>query len=152
MTQLELADACGVSRQTILRTEQGVYTSLPPSVGEWLVSEVPGIYGAYHAWQRAKRKNSYGRLVEPYIYRNSDNPFRRWRIDSGILSRMGVCKEFCLHPAVVTKFENTLDHSSVPDIILDSLRDSGYSETQLTALQTAYIEYRGKTLALPVGA
>jgi hypothetical protein len=146
LTQLDLASACNVSRQTVLRTEQGVYTSLPPSLGEWLVSDVPGIYTAYHAWQRAKRRNSYGRLVEPYTFDLSDNPFRRWRHDSGLASRMGVCKDFCLHPAVVTKFENTLEHLTVPDIILDSLRDAGYSESTLTELQRAYVNYRSGVL------
>lgn len=149
LTQLELADACGVSRQTVLRTEQGVYTSLPPSLGEWLVKDVPGIYSAYHAWQRAKRKASYGRLIEPYSFSSFDNPFHRWRMDSGQSSRMGVCKDFCLHPAVVTKFENTLEHGRVPDIILDALRDAGYMEGTLTALQSAYSTYRAKVLAIP---
>lgn len=149
LTQVELANECGVSRQTVLRTEQGVYTSLPPSLGEWLTRDVPGIYNAYHAWQRAKRKHSYGKLIEPYSFDSiSDNPFHRWRVDSGLNSRMGVCKDFCLHPAVVTKFENTVEHSLVPDIILDALRDSGYAESTLTALQRAYIEHRQYQLKL----
>lgn len=151
LTQLELADACHVSRQTVLRTEQGVYTSLPPSLGDYLVRETPGIYSAYHAWQTAKRKSSYGKLIEPYAFDGNDHPFHRWRIDSGLASRMGVCKDFCLHPAVVTKFENTIEHMGVPDIILDALRDSGYSETTLTALQSAYSRYRTASLTAPVG-
>lgn len=155
LTQLELANECGVSRQTVLRTEQGVYTSLPPSLGDWLTRDVPGIYSAYTSWQTAKRKHSYGRLIEPYSFDTAnDNPFHRWRLDSGLTSRMGVCKDFCLHPAVVTKFENTLEHISVPDIILDALRDSGYAESTLTALQRAYSEYRGRALMkepAPVG-
>jgi hypothetical protein len=63
-----------------------------------------------------------------------------------LASRMGVCKDFCLHPAVVTKFENTLEHLTVPDIILDSLRDAGYSESTLTELQRAYVNYRSGVL------
>lgn len=153
LTQVELANECGVSRQTVLRTEQGVYTSLPPSLGTRLVKDVPGIYNAYHSWQTSKRKSSYGKLIEPYLFDSlGDHPFHKWRIDSGLTSRMGVCKDFCLHPAVVTKFENTLEHSLVPDIILDALRDAGYAEGTLTSLQAAYVSYRSRsTLTGPVG-
>ena len=152
LTQVQLANQCGVRRQTILRTEQGVYTSLPPSVGNALVVSVPGIYDAYHSWQVSQRRANYGKLIEPYSFGDTNHPFKRWRMDSGLTSRMGVCKDFCFHPAVITKFENTLDLQECPDTILDSLRESGYKETTLTALQQAYKVYRSKSLGLGTGA
>jgi len=149
LTQVELARRCNVSRQTVLRTEQGVYTGLPPSVGNELEASVPGIYDAYRSWQSAQRRANYGKLIEPYSFSESQHPFKRWRLDSGLNSRMGVCKDFCFHPAVITKFENTLELQECPDTILDSLRESGYKESTLTALQQAYKVYRNKALMLP---
>ena len=163
----ELADAAGVSSQAVIRAEQGVYASPPPNVLDALWRYAPeddlhdyGILLAdYHNFQRLTRQNHYGLesggLDESYVFKpNKDHPFVAWRLDSGIEARIQISKKYCVHPALVFKFEaQPYLCSTPPKELIRALLESGYSAKKLAEFEEAFAAFRkerGSKLS-PVG-
>lgn len=154
LTQQALADACYVTRLFVIRAEQAVYAHLSVGLLDFLGDELdieldmPELYTEYARYQTAIREQSYGRLNTrnfrfyspdfPYEY----HPFLTWRLDSG-LSRMRISTLYCVHPAVIFKFEKQ-PHlmQEVPESLLVALKESGYDERCLTNLCLAYGNYK----------
>lgn len=150
-----IARRAGVGRQVVMRTEQGVFTDPPDSILDTLLALSPdtdkaGVLAAYYAYQRDVRRYNFGRLdtdVDFNIWAHtevSDHPFVWWRCNSGIVARIQVSKLYCVHPAVMFKFEmQPWLMKSLPQQLEDALLESGYSEAVLTNLASAYRIYRG---------
>lgn len=159
-TQEQLAEQAGVTRQFVIRAEQAVYSTVPVGLVETMLYDLhendateAELYGAdtadigalYLRYQRAVRKQQYGALnpFYPFDLPGHVHPFVEWRKYSGIDSRIGVSKRFCVHPAVIFKFEkqpHLMQH--VPEDLLTALRDSGYSEELLDSFVKAYDNYK----------
>lgn len=163
LSQENFASATGVSRMFIVRAEQGVYSEPPFVLAEYLLRAAPvgsldlpthdyiAFCHIYFAWQKAQRLSNYGRLLEPYDFPDPTNyeppfglaphPFIIWREDSGMDSQISVAKFFCVHPAVVSKFEKA-NILAVPHDLRAALLEAGYSTETLDSLDKAYYAYK----------
>lgn len=141
-----LAARVEVSKQFIIRAEQGCYTTAPePLVEFWCEREdvlASDIEREYFNFQHWKRKQSFGKLIEPWSFPEiGRHPFILWREYSGIKSEAAVCVLFCLHPAVMYKFEKG-KMTDVPEMLTAALLESGYSAETVNKLEVAYEKWR----------
>jgi len=142
-----LAERSEVSKQTVLRAEQGCYDLIPPSIfnymlSAWPYSEIINLPTRYRDWQKEQRKQNYGELstlitwdfLSPAVH-----PFIYWRETSNIYARIQISKLYCVHPATISRFEhsNALS-SSVPEQLIDALLESGYSLATIEKLCDLY--------------
>lgn len=169
LSQEQLAHHARVSRQLVIRAEQAVYASPPPVLVDTLLeladskldegprSELnPGavgfafdketVYHLYKGFQTYVRKAHYGRLSPSFDFANvpsSVHPFVDWRLCSGVKARIGTAKYFCVHPALLHKYE-VQPHlvQSTPGDLVRALRESGYRRELLDSLSTAYDNYK----------
>lgn len=131
-TQQELADFGGITRHAVLRTEQGVYALPPPAILSVFSQRLPGssipyLETEYKAWQRRMRQATSRLMPDaPGISgAATSSQFRDWRIFTlGISSRMEFCRLFCVHPAVVEKYEKG-QQARMPDQLQEALTDAG---------------------------
>ena len=159
LSQEALARMAGITRLAVMRTEQGIFSRIPPALISALLSKVmvtqegdaltsdEEINLAYHKFQREVRRANYGALTEtlPEEIRGV-SPLIHWRLKSGLASQMGLCRKFCIHPASVAQFESGLQ-KKLPDQVLEALLEAGYDEDTLQKLQArqlTYIEARMK--------
>lgn len=157
-----LARRAGVGRQVIMRSEQGVFTDPPDKILDTLLdltssnssnktadTDKASARAAYYAYQHYVRRLNYGRLdTNPDFmawaaHDLDEHPFLWWRCTSGISARIQISKLYCVHPAVVFKFEmQPYLTQSLPSQLYDALLESGYSEKVLTDLSGAYARYK----------
>lgn len=154
LTVTQLASLANVTPTAIVRAEQAVYASPPPHILNTLWRYAPEddlhdqvVFTAeYLDYQRNVRQANYGALDEPFNFPMGGdldtNPFVSWRLDSDnphLQARIGVSKLYCVHPALVFKFE-VQPHlcASVPGALRYALLESGYSKATLDSLETAY--------------
>lgn len=155
LTMEQVAEHAGVSRQYIIRAEQGVFSAMPNSVADALLDLVDAdvdykeLDVRYLEWQRSRRKESYGSLIIGFDFHSHSeasgplHPFTHWRHHSGIPARITVPKLFCVHPALIFKFEEQpWLCTSPPSELLVGLRDSGYSNVDISNLSSAYTMFR----------
>lgn len=147
----QVAYRAGVSKQFIIKSEQAVYTepsaSLVAFYGELVDLDVVEIEQEYYLFQRETRRANYGRLIEPWAFTAAlgevGHPFINWRMLSGVSSAAGLCKLFCVHPAVLNKFENrSYLIAGVPEGLVSALLEAGYSANTLDALEKAYRDFK----------
>ncbi len=156
------------SRQFIIRSEQAVYADPPPRLTELLLDHTepnipdlpnPGavgvgmsdeliVYQLYHLFQVQTRRENYGKLITDFDFPihpaySLQHPFVLWRTRSGINARIGPSKLFCVHPALISKFE-IRPHlcTTAPKELITALRDSGYDEELLDSFAQAYDTYK----------
>lgn len=163
------ADQLDTTRQFVIRAEQGVYANPPPRLTQLLLgygdvplstaavgvgSDEDVVYHLYHEFQVLTRKRNYGALRPDYDFKSgflasssihplNHHPLLRWRWWSNITGRIGVSKLFCVHPALITKFERT-PHLCVepPGDLMNALRQSGYAPEILDSFVSAYHTYK----------
>lgn len=145
----ETAALAEVSKHFVIRSEQGVYTEPPETLVDFYKEyfDFDDIKADYYRYQRNTRIANYGKLLEPWNFNApvGKHPFIHWRQLSGMHSQAGVCKYFCVHPAVVSKFEKGL--GNIPEQLLAALLESGYSVDTLNLLEKAYLAFKsGKVL------
>lgn len=122
-------------------------------------SDEDTVYHLYHAYQTSQRKRNYGALSPEYDFTTGFlasgivnplkyNPLLRWRNFSNVPSRIGISKLYCVHPALITKFEMQ-PHLMVepPTELLVALRESGYSAELLDSFVSAYHTYKERLSA-----
>ena len=157
--KLSISDVCQattLSRLYVIRTEQAVYpvpsnrilyyfTQITNGDSVWFLKE-------YREFQRRCRQangpaSNHPLLTENYyLYRDSNpiHPMRLWLDDGRVsLSVMQFCKAYCVAPSVVQRFlAEPFRVVTVPDPIVDSLAEAGYSARLILQLEKAYAEYR----------
>lgn len=162
-----LAYLLGTTRQFIIRAEQAVYADPPPRLLRLLIDYtdtqsltganlIPApvgtltdeqvVYHLYHKYQSFVRTRNYGALLTEWGFWIGDkHPFVQWRKWSGIQSRIGVSKLFCVHPALISKFENQ-PHlvQTPPGELMAALEESGYSKELLDSFAKAYDNYKSE--------
>lgn len=131
-SQAELAEFAGITRHAVLRTEQGVYSLPPPAILSVFSQRIPGssipyLEKAYTEWQTKKRRCA-GILFPdaPLVALSAtSSEFLNWRTFSlGMTSRMEFCRVFCVHPAVVEKYEKRKQFH-MPDQLATALKEAG---------------------------
>lgn len=141
LDQKDLAEYAGITSQVILRAEQGLYNSLPPSVAYaigMLDRDAAFTIGEdYRKWQILKLEANRARIGElmpnKYIMpgklrlegdTDSIASFVdfRYRFSESV---MGFCKLFLIQQSIVSKYE-TGKMDNIPEIILERLDYLGY--------------------------
>lgn len=149
----EVADRASVSKLFLIRAEQGCFSSCPERLVEFYGRYVDLDYletaSKYLEFQSVTRVGNYGRLIEPWEFPKEipDHPFIHWRQCSGLKAQISISKLFCIHPAVVFKFENKpRTINSVPQQLQDALLESGYERVTINLLSTAYAEFKDRLI------
>jgi len=131
-----------LSKQYIIKAEQCVYTEPSQVLLDFYEVGVGEVEAAYYAYQRSTRIANYGRLIEPWAFNSGrQHPFTQWRMLSGQISASGICKYYCIHPAILHKFEKEI-MSEVPEVILKALLESGYKPETLSKLEEGYKRFK----------
>lgn len=149
MSITQIAQAVRMNRNTIIRTEQGQYDIPSQDLLDfyWVPSSQASVLTDYETWRQLMRRANYGLLevmFNPWGSSPKDvHPLKRWREISGITALNTLAKAYCLHQAVLFRYETQPNRcNATPPPILAALRDSGYTEAILTKLETAYQEYK----------
>lgn len=154
----QLAAYAGCTIHYIVRTEQGVYADPPLNVLEELHTllwetdsdklhdiDLQTLSDAYTAWQWNRRLRSKGELIVGFDFHTHDtleHPFTHWRMHSGLTAQIAVSKLFCVHPALMHRFETKPWLCSTPPTeLVEGLLGAGYL-TEAADLGVAYEEYR----------
>jgi transcriptional regulator with XRE-family HTH domain len=141
LTLERVAAQTGLSKQFIINSEQAVYVDPPEQLLRFYETDT---LDEYYEYQREIRKHNYFKLIEPWVFFEAEgliHPFINWRECSGITSARLISKLFCVHPAVMHKFEHG-QMESVPDQLTAALLESGYQSRTLQGLAEAYRNYK----------
>lgn len=146
LTLAQLADRLDVSKQFIIRAEQGCYVAPPEILVGYFVERRDVNAGEleqdYYKFQHYKRRESFGRLITTWTFPKTDkHPFTYWRECSGIKSEAGACVLFCLHPAVMFKYERG-KMLSTPEQLTLALLESGYDPVLVDKLEESYLSFK----------
>lgn len=167
------ADACEVSKQTIIRQEQGVFTDPVDRVVDYVLANrtrfnydgsYPDLVNSYYDYQKAMRaRHKYLFGLQLVIASesgrsgyNGTHPFARllqqWSTPEGShigrLNVTEVAKLLCVSQSVLDHWLNKPHRQqSIPIKFQEALRDNGYSRAQIEELNQMYKVY----LSLPVG-
>jgi hypothetical protein len=121
-----------VSVSTLIRTEQGCYNDIPPTILGAISSHFlspDAVRSQYSRYQTGNRTLNSRGLVRGYqrelsqryrISRKTKNPFIIFRELQGYYSRLAFCKDFCLHPATVKRLEDGLANR-IPESVQSAL-------------------------------
>lgn len=164
MTMQQIADNAGITKQALLRTEQGFYQNPPERLTSYFVRkfDVPyeTLVDAYEYYQRATREY-HGLLFgafpsSDYPFNIKEHPFNtlkcHWSdptgtVTFGTLNTTEVAKLLCLSQSVLSYWENKItQQASVPGEFCEALLHNGYSRTDLFYLKHAYTQYRNACL------
>lgn len=151
ITQVGMAHRAGVSKQHIMRIEQGIYAHLNPEIAEHYsnisMRELP--YGApvgysvvglqkEYAAEVALRRKVLKPEIEDHVLKNggwANAPsdladFREWL---GYSSRIGFCKALACHPAAMLNYEKGAA-IRLPSDLHEALVAVGVPETVIATL------------------
>lgn len=161
-----------ISKQALIRLEQGTYDSPLPSVLEWWANHVckssdcpankstlrPGepigelylrdSYAEFQQRQRGRYKLCFGPSLEydadelHRIFNVGDHPFGVMR-DRAFMSRTEVAKSLCIPQATVEHFEKKFRvQQTVPKNLRYALKEIGYSASNIADFCAVYNDYR----------
>lgn len=175
LTQHELAEETGLSRNFIVRAEAAEYATPPKPLINFFAAGSPEtaelLKDNYRAYQIEQRRNHYGMLYPDFtspdeflspIDPSYEHPLTFWAKRTveispdapGIRenypfapSLYAICRAYCVHHAIMYRWTHDVKTvKAVPKIFLAALFESGYSEELLIALQGAYESHRGSVL------
>lgn len=153
----EFAEYADVSEQVVLRTEQGTYSDVPPSISQAIsklhnmtFDEIKNEYANYKVARRKWSQKESPLVLELLNDLKStvsfQHPFIYWRVACGYDTRMGFCIAFCVHNATLTRFEKGRSEY-VPEVLYDVFCDIFGEDQALktyTKLQRLYDKFQGK--------
>ena len=143
-----MAAKCGITKQALIRVEQGTYERILPSVLDHYVynlgySELALVdqYEAFQHLMRGEHKLYFGPNLEtnPLI---DLHPFRQLR---GLkdATPTEVAKNLCIPQATIVHWEKHIrQQQSVPKCIVNVLDEIGYKKSQISSLIDSYATYR----------
>lgn len=160
LTMQEITEQVGVSRQALIRCEQGTYpTAIERLVNFWCDrgdigwTELVNTYAEFQTLTRQRHRRPFGSIpdfsVDPNQY--SNHPLLvmldYWMLPdgtpNGAMNPTEFSKLFCVNQATVDHWLNKVhNQASVPGLILSALKQSGYSVSELTRLEKAYVKHR----------
>jgi transcriptional regulator with XRE-family HTH domain len=149
ISQEKLAEEMGVSHSTLLRTEQGLYSEIPPVIlrflkanSEYTTTPIAD-YARFRSEQRATSSQHLKPLgTTPFYLGQEEHPFKDWRERQGYRSRLSFCTAFCLHPSTLIRFEKGIS-VRVPQDVVDLFRDFNL-DSEL--LQHRYTSWRANNV------
>lgn len=146
----QLARKIGVSKQSLLRNEQAIYSEPLPIVLEWFVKNTEYSRSAYeHSYfkfqqdMRRLNKNFFGDYNELDFF-ETIHPFITLR---GSRSTTAVSKFLCIPQSTLDRFVNRAhEQQTVPRVLLDVMFEIGYTRGQLSNFELQYDRYRPRLL------
>ena len=126
LTQQQLADKIGVTRQTVLDTEQGLFNMIPPSIRAVVPQH---LQGKYRLWVKEQRQNNTSRFVVSLEHVHS---FQDYCNKVGGSTR-GFCRVLVIQTSVVRDYiangerwgmiEVALSETGVPTMMIQWLSE-----------------------------
>ena len=167
MTLQELADAAGISKQALIRTEQGAFAD-PPSriVDYWTIRRgvsYTTIVNGYFKFIKDTRSRHYRLFGNelPLPPNVTEHPLKFLRshwynpIDGQLLGHMNItelAKLLCINQSIPDYFEKHAKRQvTVPTVILTALKDNGYRNSEIDAFILSYKAYRDNLLGVSQG-
>lgn len=163
-TMQDLGLVIGLTKQTIIRVEQGVFANIPPAAVKWIwqtFDKTPSLVElSYLTFQRRNReahKRMFGDIRSTLFvaeYHPLNVLMERWAYPDGtpvgvFLSPTQVAKLLCVPQAALDGWLNyPRRYSGIPKDLLEALMESGYTRSEVVILRDAYIEYRDYKLGL----
>lgn len=143
-----MADKVGVTKQAMIRLEQGTYQTILPAVLDYYVANYPdselSLVDAYESFQEQMRKRHFKYFGDDLSTGPADqyHPFIKLRARIGV-NPTEVAKALCIPQATIIHFENKpLRQQTVPKIIQNVLKDIGYTSNQIALFESDYTSYR----------
>lgn len=142
-----LARQASVSKQLIIRSEQGTYVNPPPNLVTFLFplsADQLTCDQAYRDFQNTQRRLSSGTLIpDPPVPPVGEHPFIHWRTSSGITSTMRFCILFCVQHAILHKFETKpRSVTTTPTNLKEALLDAEIHEDAVNLLEVLFQNYK----------
>lgn len=114
LSQNQVAYACGLTQQVVLRTEQGLYGLPSVKLLNFLATlensrAVAELIEIYKAWQTEHRKYNQIKVEFPLQKFRAENPHEKITLPQlkkilGCTSSVGFCKLICVHPSQVDRY------------------------------------------------
>lgn len=151
LTLEELSSLIGISKQALIRTEQGTYDRIPPVILHYLVSlnghnelELVSLYENYQLKSRARNRCYFGPDLAVDIYK--EHPFRQLRSKINV-SLSEVAKDLCLPQSTLQYFERKWKlQKSVPKGLINVLRSTGYTKQTVDQFEGDYEHWRARNV------
>lgn len=142
-----MAKKMGISKQALIRLEQGCYVEPLPTALNYCASAFPvteyQLTVDYEAYQKLKRQSAH-RYFGPIVTKLSGaHVIHPMRVLRGTINPTQVAKDLCIPPSTLTYFErNVIQQKSVPKVILNVLHEIGYKDHEIETLIMAYDCFR----------
>lgn len=156
----ELADLAGISKQALIRTEQGCYTEPPERIVDYWVEKrdcdyttLTNGYFLFVTHTRRRHEKLFGAFPDLVDFQHArqhpmkflrslwTNPFDETNI--GTMNITEMAKLLCLSQSMLDHFENhPRRQQTVPAPLVQALRDNTYTSYEVGQLQLAYEWYR----------
>lgn len=143
ITQVGMAHRAGVSKQHIMRIEQGVYAKLNDTVAQAYADISLEDASPYQiicdyanevdGRREALRYEIAEQVMKQGGWLNAPRNFQAFRIWLGFPSRIGFCKALACHPATVLNFEKG-KAKRLPADVIDALRAVGVPKSLIPLL------------------
>lgn len=152
----ELSGLCRVSKQAIIRTEQGVYPEIPKGILEYLIKQgVPYLLmvNGYEEFQLAIRRRHFGIFGHTQVeFKLEEHPNKtlrnRWTYPTMLpvgfeMNITEQAKLLCISQSVLNHFESHPNRQqSVPYTLNRALSEANYSVAFLEQFSQAYKNHR----------
>lgn len=147
LTMAELAKRTGVTKQSIVRLEQGTFAAPLDKVAQFFTDQgysylsLRDAYIDYQTQQRARHHRMFGNFVVKLSQcSTSEHPFRHIREP---FTPTYVAKALCISQASIEHFENRVARQTiVPQALQDVLNEIGYARSEVGVLNSCYHDYR----------
>jgi hypothetical protein len=120
LSQASVARMVGISPAAVMRNEQAIYSKPSDRLVEFYalsgLLDRDTIYAAYDNYQEWRRHLSISEIGRPPL---DPGGLFNWRFIRKI-SQIEFCKLYCVHPAVLAKFEKG-EMSSVPEQLKEAI-------------------------------
>lgn len=140
-TQQEIADACGISRLSVLRNEQGLFERPLPAITSCRVFDFSGLEKKYAKWVRDTRRAN---VVTDLILEPSDvavSPIElRLRSWFGTRSRQKFSTQLLVHPVSLVGYCDGRQ-AKMPKQLEEALRDIGYGKAAIEWIKLEQYEW-----------
>lgn len=143
----QVAEAADLSKQLLIRSEQGCYVNIPPRLVGFLEDhfdfDLSELNEQYITFQEITRISNYGLLpVDLLRVWPERNPFVALR-KIRKLSQAQVYKGFCIHPTIIHKLENQPNLcQTIPGDFVRALQESGYEFSWIAHYSSWYNEHK----------
>ena len=133
LSQDDLANTCGITRQIVTFAEQGIYPELPPSI----INGIKDEYGLFATESFQKRNKEYIKqeldklditswILSPAWFNDPDASFVKWR-NRIATSVTNFGKLIKIQPITIRKYESGATHN-LPKQLVERLHYFGFSD------------------------